>query len=485
MPISTLDAVDQSIADFKAAVLLKMDRWLRCDSPEAFLAVEREAHHLARALADRVSAAVLRHRVADPDLSSRCVNTAVGTGRYRRNGSRSVRVTFLGGNTHEFDTAYLPAARNGRHRRRQPGLLPVMAALGVWWNTSPALADEISRQVTDSNSLRDALQTLRRRGIALEYKRTLTLVQRFSRRAVQQRAAWVNKILNSPMPEPSESLRDKTVMVAIDGGRLRERHAKRGRRRKSGYHAYHTPWREPRQFVITVLDDRGRPHQHFAPIYDATLGDADQLFLILFAYLRALGVSSAKHLVVVADGAEWIWRRVPCLAIGLAVQSRLVQVIDYSHAVSTLHEIVAECVGWSAARRQRWAQRAESALYRGNIDKVADLIRQIAVGRRAKRILSHLPYFTNNRARMNYPRLRKQQFPQGSGAVESAIRRVINLRLKSAGKFWLRDNAEGMLHLRSYLKAGHWEQLTRRTLTGAIPWNNDHADFLPDIRRAA
>ena len=36
----------------------------------------------------------------------------------------------------------------------------------------------------------------------------------------------------------------------------------------------------------------------------------------------------------------------------------------------------------------------------------------------------------------------------GSGAIESAIRRVINLRLKGNSISWYEENAEGMLMLR-------------------------------------
>ena len=40
----------------------------------------------------------------------------------------------------------------------------------------------------------------------------------------------------------------------------------------------------------------------------------------------------------------------------------------------------------------------------------------------------------------------------GSGAVESAIRRVINLRLKGNGMFWTEENAESMLGFRQKIK---------------------------------
>ena len=47
--------------------------------------------------------------------------------------------------------------------------------------------------------------------------------------------------------------------------------------------------------------------------------------------------------------------------------------------------------------------------------------------------------------------------PIGSGAVESAVRQIVNQRLKSNGMFWLETRAEHMLHLRAFLRAGRWD----------------------------
>ena len=45
---------------------------------------------------------------------------------------------------------------------------------------------------------------------------------------------------------------------------------------------------------------------------------------------------------------------------------------------------------------------------------------------------------------LDYARFRRRGLPIGSGAVESAIRRVINLRIKGPGVLWEEENAEGM-----------------------------------------
>ncbi|MCI5148216.1 MAG: hypothetical protein D3916_02235 [Candidatus Electrothrix sp. MAN1_4] len=61
--------------------------------------------------------------------------------------------------------------------------------------------------------------------------------------------------------------------------------------------------------------------------------------------------------------------------------------------------------------------------------------------------------------RMFYADVANEGLPIGSGLVESAIRRVVNLRLKGASLFWLKETAEAMLYLRAHYKAGRWNML--------------------------
>ena len=54
--------------------------------------------------------------------------------------------------------------------------------------------------------------------------------------------------------------------------------------------------------------------------------------------------------------------------------------------------------------------------------------------------------------------------PIGSGTIESAIRRVINLRIKAPGQFWLLENAEKMIFLRSQVLTGRWHSVLDKAL---------------------
>ncbi|AUB34890.1 Transposase [Nostoc flagelliforme CCNUN1] len=58
---------------------------------------------------------------------------------------------------------------------------------------------------------------------------------------------------------------------------------------------------------------------------------------------------------------------------------------------------------------------------------------------------------------LKYNEVASRKLPLGSGAVESLIRQVVNLRMKGNSKFWLQNNAEIMLHLRCQWIAKSWD----------------------------
>lgn len=81
-----------------------------------------------------------------------------------------------------------------------------------------------------------------------------------------------------------------------------------------------------------------------------------------------------------------------------------------------------------------------------------------ATGERCKILVRERNYILKayRRRLLKYNEVAFKKLPLGSGAVESLIRQVVNLRMKGNGKFWLKNNAEIMLHLRCQWIAGSW-----------------------------
>lgn len=77
-----------------------------------------------------------------------------------------------------------------------------------------------------------------------------------------------------------------------------------------------------------------------------------------------------------------------------------------------------------------------------------------------EKLLTEIAYLRKHgqAGRLSYAHFRKLGLPLGSGAIESSIRRVINLRLKSNGMFWGDPQAETMLQVRAQVISNRWDQ---------------------------
>jgi hypothetical protein len=135
--------------------------------------------------------------------------------------------------------------------------------------------------------------------------------------------------------------------------------------------------------------------------------------------------------------------------------------LDFYHAVQHLGQVAALRKDWSAKARTRWRTQQRHLLLRGEVEQVIAALQGLCRGRHSKAIRTQRDYFIKNKSRMAYAKLIAMKLPIGSGAIESTVRRVVNLRLKGPSLFWCRANAEAILLLRSYYKAGRWNMLKR------------------------
>ena len=263
-----------------------------------------------------------------------------------------------------------------------------------------------------------------------------------------------------------ETLTGRRVVVSADGGRIRLREKKRGPKTKKGRNHYNGAWREPKLFIIYVVDDEGNQSTSFAPIIDGLIQGPNTMFALLQQYLKKLDIQEADQLLFVSDGAKWIWNRIPSLIQSLGIQQERVHLlIDFFHAVQHIHKVASLCKDWSKKQRTQWANKYRKLLHKGHVDQVIDAIRLLCKGRRAKTIRTQLNYFINHQHHMAYGKISALNLPIGSGAIESAIRRVVNLRLKGPAIFWTKSNAQSVLFLRAFYKSGRWQQLRSLALS--------------------
>ncbi len=105
----------------------------------------------------------------------------------------------------------------------------------------------------------------------------------------------------------------------------------------------------------------------------------------------------------------------------------------------------------------QWAEHATHLLWRHGPAPLLALLRETAAPTpaAAKALATERGSFATNAARMQYPTFRRQGLPIGSGAVESAAKRLVQLRLKRPGMRWSDLGARAILHLRCHSLGGH------------------------------
>jgi hypothetical protein len=268
-----------------------------------------------------------------------------------------------------------------------------------------------------------------------------------------------------------EEFKGKRVVISADGGRVRTRVIKRGKKTRKGRTRYKTDWREPKLILIYVVNEDGEKDRKIPSIMDASLDGPDATFAMLIYYLKKLGVAAADQLLFVSDGAVWIWDRVNDLIAKVGIDlKQCVLALDFYHAVEHLTSFATQ-KKLSSADAKKWVSKQRRRLLNGNLDIFMQEINQLCEGSKNHLLIREKDYFKKHLSHMRYKEIKDKKLPIGSGGVESGIRRVINLRLKGPGIFWHEDMADAMLLLRSYYKAGRWNLLENMAFLGGLNVN--------------
>lgn len=456
----------------------------------------REAEELMRDRVKEASDASLAEelqRVLEDEVFREHLRILGGKLGMRCRGCHPITVILPGGTRCKVNSPYfIKAQPQGRRKRKrgpgkQPGRHLGLELLGFMEQTSPSLAFRSLALSALCPSFATASQVLADEGISLSADKLRKLAATFDGLPAEQRAEL--------SCGEDESVAGKRVVIAVDGGRCRERQAKKGRipngNKRRGYD---TEWREPKLFTIAILDDEGELDRAFPVQADASLNGLEGLLDLLRAYLTRLDIANAREVILLGDGAKWLWNHLPPLLAELGVPAaRIHEVLDHTHAKQNLHDLFAQLQAcpWPHEEEKRRGDLLE-LLWQGKIPELVDRLKaEAAKGCKRAVAKKAREYFLANAHRLHYADFKARAIPRGSGIVESAIRRVINLRVKNAGSFWLLAKAETMIFLRAKLLYGRWHHLIAswknelKTAFAAISLNNDKETSQLSLKQAA
>lgn len=194
------------------------------------------------------------------------------------------------------------------------------------------------------------------------------------------------------------------------------------------------------------------------------LGDADRVFELLWSKLQELKwLGPNTVVVIVGDGAEWIWRRA-------SMFPRRCEILDFWHAVEHAWDFARVRFGPESKQAVNWVGRIVEDLRAGKVGAVLARLRKLEVkGDEEREALATLiRYYNDNQERMKYDEYLRKGYGIGSGAVESAHKQVVHARMRQAGMRWSERGAQRLLALRILLLNDQWDFLDRLTMTAVV-----------------
>jgi hypothetical protein len=223
--------------------------------------------------------------------------------------------------------------------------------------------------------------------------------------------------------------------------------------------------------------------------YVAHLGGPEVLGELVWAQARRCGWEQAQDTLVVGDGAVWIWHQA-ALHFG-----RSHQLVDWYHAKQHLTEAARLLKPEGTSSYQRWLNSRATLLYQGHAARIAAELDKVArkqptktakagqsgqsakaepaiatqnpttaataataatAGAKQEALAREAAYFRTNQLRMNYLEMREEEWPIGSGVIESAAKQF-KARFTGPGMRWSRQGAENLIPLRAAVLSNHFD----------------------------
>jgi hypothetical protein len=158
-----------------------------------------------------------------------------------------------------------------------------------------------------------------------------------------------------------------------------------------------------------------------------------------------------RSVVVLGDGAKWIWEHVATLFGG-----ERTEIVDWYHASHHVWTIAKELHGEDTPETTAWARTALDHLWHSGPHPLLAHVDHSPPSSSADATVlkRERGYFSANAPRMQYPLFRQQRLPIGSGAVEASAKHLVQQRMKRAGMRWSDLGARAILDLRCHLLSG-------------------------------
>lgn len=189
-------------------------------------------------------------------------------------------------------------------------------------------------------------------------------------------------------------------------------------------------------------------HEVLAKVLKAQITDCESFRPLVEEVYRQAHGPQAAEVIVLADGAHWIWNLITDLI------PQAVQILDFSHAKHYLWEAAKLIYGADSAFVRPWVKEREDLLFANKIEQVITHLQHFVD--LAPGLESIIHYFQQNQGRMQYGTYQQRGYFIGSGAIESAGKQLTAARIKGPGMRWNVTDLNALLTLRCLFLEHSW-----------------------------
>ena len=302
--------------------------------------------------------------------------------------------------------------------QESPGLAKACTLMGIQEPFAPA-----SQLLYELTGRRVSARTIER------------LTQKVGTLAEEEESAGAERIKTGDAP-PAE-VRPDRLYVAVDGTMVHE---------IDGYH-------EAKTATCYWETAEGKREAR----YTVRFASAATFAAYVWVLACRCGLKEARQIVLLGDGAKWIWDHVAPLLEGA------ICIVDWYHALEHVWDCGKRLYGEGTAETKAWVKTFEDLLWDGN---VREILRRLETQRRETRsprkrqpLEELITYLGHQDDRLAYDKFRAMELDIGSGRVEAACKSVVGIRMKRSGMRWSRRGSQTVLSLRVARLNGQWQAL--------------------------
>ena len=187
--------------------------------------------------------------------------------------------------------------------------------------------------------------------------------------------------------------------------------------------------------------------------YVTYFGSVGEFKKLVFEAAARAGYGILKKVVVIGDGAQWIWNMCEELF------SDAVRILDYFHLSENTHGYAKALYPEDEVGKRIWVNTVLDLIKKDKVDEALEYISVTLIKNLPAGVGNVYNYIENNKDRIKYKTYKENGYYIGSGPIESGNKVVIQQRMKQSGMRWGVSGGQYIAALRAKYESNLWDNV--------------------------